>query len=611
MMKHSNFGRKASRGKKQTRLSFEDAEQLAASLQPAPQLTPAKDGYQLRNRALSPSPSKKARNMLPAIPASPSPLNNSDDEVIHIRKQGLGSATPKSTSKELSDPDDVVFPRGGNLSRHDKESEDVAQGGSQGMFSSSRPTQGWEDDSDDDESNQDSDSEPIIISSTIRKLAASTVYGSEDSNDPIVGRKRLRKPISDEEVSDESDVRPSAAKRRHPKSTPQKRPPRKILSRSDEGSTSDSPAHLTRKHTAKRRPRTDKEKALELLKRKKAGGMRAELTISESSSNQESDSENQLQHLSDFEDESEEEVEESPKPSSSRRVSRTPKTKSRSSKEDEYEEDFIVDDDDDTLGIPTQSIPLEFTAHFNKPQKEHFKDVVEYYVHKELNPTYFEKDDIFERAFQRLDDKPSTLRRSEYGSSQWTAEFDTALDARPNYIEHDISGTDMGEQRCQACGRSKHTPTWSISFRGKAYDRDTLDEIEQTHEQHDDSRDDDWRDDDTSDSDYSVDGLDRRLVPEDHEFLAGRFCRAKAKKAHMLSHWRYHLYKWVCDELTNEPELSAERMLARRKLRPWEKRDEVEGIIERWSHNGKIKRLYCDYKESVSKLEAIQDTRWG
>jgi hypothetical protein len=88
-------------------------------------------------------------------------------------------------------------------------------------------------------------------------------------------------------------------------------------------------------------------------------------------------------------------------------------------------------------------------------------------------------------------------------------------------------------------------------------------------------------------------------------FLTGRFCRAKAQKAHLLYHWRYHLYDWIRGELDTEPELAPARVLKQRKLKPWEKRDQVEALIERWERNGKLKGLYRDYNESVSKLEEV------
>ena len=65
----------------------------------------------------------------------------------------------------------------------------------------------------------------------------------------------------------------------------------------------------------------------------------------------------------------------------------------RGSNLDEYEEDFL-DDDDVTLGVEMdgealrRAIPIEFTHHANKKTIEHFKDEVEWMVHNKLNPAF-------------------------------------------------------------------------------------------------------------------------------------------------------------------------------------------------------------------------------
>ncbi|KAL8677567.1 MAG: hypothetical protein Q9224_007184, partial [Gallowayella concinna] len=68
---------------------------------------------------------------------------------------------------------------------------------------------------------------------------------------------------------------------------------------------------------------------------------------------------------------------------------------------DEYEEDFVDDDaDDSTLGQPADiaSIPLEFTRHAHKKPAEHFKDVVEWLVHNKINPAFKRDDPIYTNA---------------------------------------------------------------------------------------------------------------------------------------------------------------------------------------------------------------------
>jgi hypothetical protein len=351
-----------------------------------------------------------------------------------------------------------------------------------------------------------SDSDPVVTSSVVRKPVRNTTILEDSSEEDIVSpRKRARRNSVESSSSSDSDIRASPAKRRHTSNGPSN-------PASNVDSTPGSPVHVTRKSTQRKRHRTQKEKELELMKLRRAGNKNAVLPESESSSEEDSDAEQTLEHLSEFEDEEEDEEPEAPKvrPSKKPRRSSTAQNKDDDD-EGEDEDDFIIEDDDGEIGIPGSSnIPLEFTSHYNKPIKEHFRDAVEFFVHKELNPTYTEKQDLFKRAFNKLDSKPEALMHSEYKSSQWTSQFIVALEARPNYVETPVSGTDFGEGRCEACNRSKHPPKFSISFTGKAYNKENLEEIEQ----------DDGEDSDEQGSGGragSVDGLGRRIAPEDKE----------------------------------------------------------------------------------------------
>ncbi|EPE33202.1 hypothetical protein GLAREA_06214 [Glarea lozoyensis ATCC 20868] len=632
----SNLERKASRKKRQTRLTFELDPTAAASSSPGSKLTPAKVRYGTRGKDGVFAVRTPPRKISFAVESDATAANLDDDSdeqptSTSSRRRmnrfdgGDGLSSPPRTQGGM-----FSSSRGVNASKSGNDSDDSESSDEPTIQLATRKrkpvTITIEDSSDElNKSNlvlkparrmrrskalsepvpdaDQSDSDPVVISSVVRKPARNkTVLGDSSEEDIVSPRKRARRNSVDSSSSSDSDIRASPAKRRHTSNGPSN-------SASNVDSTPSSPVHVTRKITQRKRHRTQKEKELELMKLRRAGDKNAVLPDSESSSEEESDAEQTLEHLSEFEDEEEDEEPEEPKVRPSKKGRGPSKIHEEDDdNEEEDEDDFIIEDDDGAIGIPGSSnIPLEFTSHYNKPIKEHFRDAVEFFVHKELNPTYTEKQDLFKRAFHKLDSKPEALMHSEYKSSQWTSQFIVALEARPNYVETPVSGTEFGEGRCEACNRSKHPPKFSISFTGKTYNKETLEEIEQ----------DDGDDSDEQDSGGragSVDGLGRRIAPEDKEFLTGRFCRAKAQKAHLLSHWRYHLYDWVRGELENEPELAPERVLKHRKLKPWEKRDQVEAIIERWENNGKLKGLYRDYNESVSKLGEIDggsSGRWG
>lgn len=141
---------------------------------------------------------------------------------------------------------------------------------------------------------------------------------------------------------------------------------------------------------------------------------------------------------------------------------------------DEYEEDFVVTDNEGLLGAPAglDQIPLEFTRHAHKEPIEHFKDVVEWMVHNKLNPAFARNDEIYRIAVRKLDDQVQAYAGSK-SSTVWSPEFTNALKMRP-----EISTRAFKEMSniCQACNR-KHPARYRITLSGKAYDRDTLEEL--------------------------------------------------------------------------------------------------------------------------------------
>ena len=157
---------------------------------------------------------------------------------------------------------------------------------------------------------------------------------------------------------------------------------------------------------------------------------------------------------------------------------------------DEYEEDF-VDDDDQTLGVEMdaealrRTIPIEFTRHANKKTIEHFKDEVEWMVHNKLNPAFKRYDEIYQVAHHKLDDEFKVYASSKYISTVWSPEFDAALKIRPEIYSTPIPT--MLEHKCDACRRANHPPKHKVTFAGKPYDRHTLEPI--AHEDEEDDSD--------------------------------------------------------------------------------------------------------------------------
>lgn len=186
--------------------------------------------------------------------------------------------------------------------------------------------------------------------------------------------------------------------------------------------------------STRRAPRSDKEKARELLRRKRAGETIEEEDLTASSSDKEQskglyDTDSEHEALVDFDDD-EEGVPGLGEPSRSNNAKSEKKGKEKarasrdhgSSGKEEDLDDFVVEDDDAALGVPGEllDIPLEFTAHRHKPLKEHFKHAVEWLVQSQINPSFPEKThDLYKFAWRRLDDEVTGLASSKFASAAW------------------------------------------------------------------------------------------------------------------------------------------------------------------------------------------------
>jgi hypothetical protein len=328
------------------------------------------------------------------------------------------------------------------------------------------------------EDEDEDDDEPINSSRPRRQPNAQDL--EDDSDDPIISPLKRQRPIAE---SDDSDMVSSPLKRRRPAlesddsdvvSTPLKRT-RKTQLEMDDSSDSDdlpSPSKIPSKrdsatptrHTRQaktRRHRTEREKTMELLKRKRAGEDIEELT--ETSESEEGDSEQEFQELSNFEDESEEEAEEP--------VRKPARKKTGESGEDDSDSDFIVEDDEGALGVPDPAlldIPLQFTHAAHKPMKEHFKDAVEWMVHKKVNPAFVRNDPLYIQAFKKLDDEYGGYAKSKFISSQWTNAFTKAITARPTMEVRQLAlGEGIDMLRETKCDGKSFPERYYCSFRPK------------------------------------------------------------------------------------------------------------------------------------------------
>lgn len=175
---------------------------------------------------------------------------------------------------------------------------------------------------------------------------------------------------------------------------------------------------------------------------------------------------------------------------------------------DRYDEDFVDEDDNDPLGIPTglEDMPIEFTRHAYKQTKEYFRDAIEWMVQNKLNPEFPRSAALYKVAFSKVEDQVKGRTGSQLISSVWNAGFHRALLARP-HIEVTTFPL-SSEHPCDACNRSKHPASFDVKLYGKAYSLDTLEDIKDE---------DDEGDEDETDRDGNI------LPNESTRFFLGRY----------------------------------------------------------------------------------------
>lgn len=386
-----------------------------------------------------------------------------------------------------------------------------------------------EDDGDEDNSDEDESENEVRVNVRPSQSLPNLAAPEEDDDDDLpmrtprssMPRPRGRQAEDDEDEDEDEDIQTPAKRRRLTRHKAALASPESdrdtsgddsspVVSRSNgrgKGKASSSPPPSTARsmRSGARRHRTQREKRIELLKRHKAG--ERHLTIDDINTSEEEvdgalyDTDSDHQVLDVFEDETE--TEEQPAQTQKKKKSKKKEKKSQRAREvsvldedaDSQDEDFI-DDDDDTLGVPDEAlhlIPLEFTRASTKPLKLHFKDAVEWLIHRRINPGFDKDNEVYVTAWRKLSDEVTGLANSKFISSVWRPDFHKALKARPYIDQEELGASALASEfeNCQACGRSGHPATWTIRPWGKPYDPKTLDEVDSDSDDEDEDEDED------------------------------------------------------------------------------------------------------------------------
>ncbi|PKX94187.1 uncharacterized protein P174DRAFT_441472 [Aspergillus novofumigatus IBT 16806] len=439
---------------------------------------------------------------------------------------------------------------------------------------------------------------PSLPKSSKTSANEPSILVSDESDEDMVKqpRRRLRRgaanarPIVVEEGSEDSDepIHSSPIKRRkrninsEPPKTPRRNSDQERLDLEEDLEVlQDSVVKNTRtRGRLANSARAQRQRHLEALRRRRAGGKEEDAAALE----QDSDAEHS--NGADPDDEPESEAGSQVHQPQFRRQEESDIESSVAEDEDldQYEDDFVLEDDNAELGVPSslEDLPFEFSRHAYKQLKGYFQDAVEWMVNNKINPAFPRSDPLYEVAFMKLEDEVKGRTGSQLVSSVWNVKFRRALLARPHVEITLYPITD--NHPCDACNRSKHPASFDMKLYGKAYSLETLEPL---------SDDDSNEDDEEEGPERDRDGYS--LPDEDTRFYLGRHCKNKASLAHTLTHWRFHLNEWVVDYLERMGYLEDDKVLERSHWSHKQRARYASEVMGSMVDSGEVKKLWRDF----------------
>ncbi|KAI0023156.1 hypothetical protein F4780DRAFT_730154 [Xylariomycetidae sp. FL0641] len=559
-----------------------------------------------------------------------------DNDLPPLREREHSGLSGSSLS-ESSESDDDVIPIRSSAKKDGTKFPASSQSVSTRLQRTTISDGNVDDDDDDDDDDDEEDEDPVAPSSSMKRKRA-IVSSDEDEDDapvaPSSARSRKSRPALIELSDSDDEVIVSSPKKRKTSNKAASRS-KSLASPDDDDAATVTPAKRRRlqkvgsspvKKTPHKGHRSEKQKKMELLKRRRAGERIEKLTSSESESDEDdkkgiydTDSADEFEVLKKFDDESDpgEEEEEAPAARSSKnkkkgKDSRRKKNKSKADddRDDDHDDNldgFVTSDDEAPLGAPSRiDMPLMFTSAAHKPLKEQFPYIVEWLVHSKLNPAGFDRrGEVYVNAWRKLDDEFRGLANSKFTSTVWRADFSRALKGRPKLNAFELPSGSVDRAlagACEACGRSGHPATWMVTFQGHAYHEDTLEEVES---------DSDSDDEDDDDDKASVDAQGNTLPPISREWRVGAVCSSNAETAHALYHWKYALKEWVEDRLEGEGHMKPEKLREREKMKAKKRRKIADAIVTRWIDEGRVASLYGDFKGTLEEARNKPTTGRG
>jgi hypothetical protein len=264
---------------------------------------------------------------------------------------------------------------------------------------------------------------------------------------------------------------------------------------------------------------------------------------------------------------------------------------------DTADEDFVEQDSEDDVLAMNEENPLHALRIASMELRDLWRYAMEWMVKKGLELD-FENNERFRHAFERLDDKPSGLVKSEFNSSSWKPGF-IAMLSRPEMVSEQITSE---SEICDACNQTRHPATFRVEFVGKPYHPDTLHQVCR-----DNDIDCDGQDCISSRgchisgaTDHGIDMVrDNGLQPDRYIRYLGSTCMRKAQASHQLQHWRYRIYNIVKFWLNEQRYNTREEVKKRDEMSVADRHKYTLDILERMDGTGISEHTWQVFSDTV------------
>jgi hypothetical protein len=232
---------------------------------------------------------------------------------------------------------------------------------------------------------------------------------------------------------------------------------------------------------------------------------------------------------------------------------------------------------------------------FSPDLETSFKLVIKRLILHQIHPALDEDETIWSIATEKVNAQASGYSSSKFSSSAWRPDFVRALNARPIMSDF-CPGVPLSDS-CMACGRSSHPAMFRVHFRGRVYDRDTLEPLDAMANDNDEE---------------SYDGDGNPVVPENHAFLVGKDCRNNAIQAHYFRHWRFKLNKAVLEYMHLEGWRGIAQIAENDDWSAEQRQSKYDMLVDEIERNGVLEAWWAEFAEKLDRAENVgRSRRWS